>query len=67
MIQLDFFEEDFEKLVLKQEVKDLKESFHKVRKALFAKHGDLAKMYLDLCSRLDIIERGICKGNLPDS
>jgi hypothetical protein len=47
---------------LKSEVDKLRLSNEKVRKALFARHGELAKMYMDLHNRLDILESNICKG-----
>lgn len=60
LIQLDFFEEKTEMDLLRDEVKLLSESNTKVRKSLFARHGELAKMYLDLYSRINVIEKGIC-------
>lgn len=59
MIQLEFFETD-EVQLLKQEVITLKNSNEKVRRALFARHGELAKNYIDLVSRLELLERNIC-------
>lgn len=59
MIQLDFFQDD-EIVILKYEMKKLKESNDKVRKSLFAKHGELAKNYMDLLQRMEILERHIC-------
>lgn len=68
MIQLELFP-DIEKdnYELTQECRETREialatkqSSDKVRKALFARHGELAKMYLDLHARLEIIERNIC-------
>ena len=41
---------------------DTYRSSDKVRKALFARHGELAKMYLEIHSRLEVIERNICHG-----
>lgn len=61
MIQLDFFD-DVQTHSLKEEVRKLKESNEKVRKSLFAKHGELAKNYLELLSRLDNLEHHICRG-----
>lgn len=68
MIQLDFFqaEEKDNREILRelQETKELArltaESAGKVRRGIFARHGELAKMYLDLAQRLEIIERNIC-------
>lgn len=65
MIQLDFFTDD-EITVLKEEVKRLKESNEKVRKSLFAKHGELAKNHLDLLCRMEILEKYICNGSYAD-
>lgn len=62
MIQLDFFADD-ETTALKEEVKRLKESNEKVRKSLFAKHGELAKNYLELLYRMELLEKYICKGH----
>ncbi len=59
MLQLEFFEtEDTEKL--RGEIEKLKESNDRMRKALFARHGQLAKNYLEIDSRLSIIEKHIC-------
>lgn len=63
MIQLDFFETD-ELSSIKYEMNKLKDSNDRMRKALFARHGELAKNYMDLLSRLEIIERNICQGLL---
>jgi|SRR3954463_402798 len=65
MIQADFFI-DVDTQALKEEVKRLKESNEKVRKSLFAKHGELAKNYLELMSRLEILERFICGSSYAD-
>ncbi len=62
MIQLDFFADD-DISVLKAEVKRLKESNEKVRKSLFAKHSELAKNYLELLCRMEILEKHICNGS----
>ncbi len=60
MLQLEFFELDnVERVAI--EMDKLKESNDRLRKALFARHGQLAKNYLDLHNRLDVIERNICK------
>ncbi len=61
--QYDLFEDvRSEKDMLKEEIQAIKDSSDKVRKGIFAKHGQLAKMYLDINNRLEIIERNICKG-----
>lgn len=61
MIQLDFFDNEDTHL-LRKEIQKLKESNERVRKSLFAKHGELARNYLELLNRLDVLERNICKG-----
>ncbi len=63
VVQLDFFEKKSEIELLEEELRAVKLSNDKVRKAMFARHGELAKMYLDLLGRLEIIEKNICKGN----
>jgi hypothetical protein len=61
MIQLDFFDND-DRHLLKEEIRKLRESSHKVRKSLFAKHSELTKSYFELLHRLETIERSICLG-----
>lgn len=61
-IQLNFFEEKKTEVeYLKDEMLLIRQSSDKVRKSLFAKHSELAKLYLELHCRMDIIERNICK------
>lgn len=62
MIQLDFFEEKSAEDSLREEFRAVKASADKVRKGIYAKHGELAKQYLELNQRLEILERHICKG-----
>ena len=59
MIQLELFPED-EVITLRLEVQRMKETTDKMRKALFARHGDLAKHYLDIHARLEVLEKNIC-------
>lgn len=61
MIQLDFFDNEDTHL-LRKEIQKLKESNERVRKSLFAKHGELARNYLELLQRLDVLERNLCRG-----
>jgi len=61
LMQLDLFEQD-EVVLLRMEVEKLRQIGDKTRKGIFAKHGELAKLFIELDSRLDIIERNICKG-----
>ena len=69
MLQLDFFIKD-ETELLQLEMRELKKSSDKVRRGIFARHGELAKMYCeikdgqcDIERRLSIIERHICQKN----
>ena len=62
MLQLDLFHEYTDVEVLQMEIKTLRQSQDKMRKALFARHGDLAKKYCELQDRIDVMERNICKG-----
>jgi hypothetical protein len=60
MYQLAFIEKtDIE--YLKDDVKCVKESSDKVRKSMFARHADLARKYIELHERMQIIERNICQ------
>jgi hypothetical protein len=61
LIQLDFFRDD-DISIIRQELDRLKSSNDRLRKALFARHGELAKKYMDVHERLSIIERHICTG-----
>jgi hypothetical protein len=73
VMQLDLFDDfmpvptlvlDNGKIIreLKSEVEKLNESNNRVRKSLFARHGELSKMYIEMHNRLEILERNICKG-----
>ena len=63
-IQLDFFKEMDESDWLREEIRLLKEGHEKVRKSLYARHGELAKKYCDLHNRMQILEHNICRNNL---
>ncbi len=59
--QLDFFIEKKSELdYIRDDVKTVRESNDKIRKSLFARHGELARKYMDLHDRLQIIEKNIC-------
>lgn len=62
MIQLDFFQDLSDLDIIRDELKAVKESNDKVRKGMFARHNELAKMMMDINERLAIIESNICKG-----
>lgn len=60
--QLEFFTEEKSDLdFLKDSVNDVKQSSDKVRKSMFARHSELARKYIELHDRLQIIERNICQ------
>lgn len=63
LIQLELFEEKSEIDILQDQISELRKSQDKVRKSLFAKHGELAKKYLEIYDRLEIIEKNICRGS----
>lgn len=62
-IQYDFFEDprDSEISALRKQVTEVKASSDKVRKAMFARNGELTKRILEVEYRLEAIERGICQ------
>jgi hypothetical protein len=61
LVQLELFETRSENDILQEEIGLLKKSQDKMRKALFARHGELAKHYIEIHNRLEILERYICK------
>lgn len=77
VIQLTFFDTFEEQILsenrfLKEEMKKVTEksmkthtSSDKVRKALFARHGEMQKRIDDLEERLKRMERGLCYDNKP--
>jgi len=63
MVQLDIFKtsEQAEKDTLIKQFLDVKKSADAVRRGLFARHNEVAKIVRDLSDRLEIIEKHICK------
>jgi hypothetical protein len=63
-LQLDFFksEEECEFDTLRIFVNQIKNSTDKVRKGTYARINSVEKDCVDLKTRLEIIERHICKG-----
>ncbi len=53
-----------ENRMLQARIEAVEESTGKVRRGVFAKHSDLAKKYLDLHYRYEILERNLCKGSI---
>jgi hypothetical protein len=62
-VQLMLFEEPLD-LKVKNELKKLKDSNDRSRKAQFAQIGEMRKWFADLEERLAIIEQGICRNDL---
>ena len=62
LVQLELFDDKSEIDVLQDQVNELRKSQDKVRKSLFARHGELAKHYLELNERFDVLEKMLCKG-----
>jgi hypothetical protein len=63
--QLEFFAPEKTELdFIRSDVKEVKESNDKVRKSMFARHGELARKYAELHERMQILERNICQGKV---
>ena len=60
--QLNFFTRDSEADQLREELKRVRLSSDKVRKGLFARHNELAKMYLDMKEEFESWKKIICEG-----
>ena len=62
VVQYNFFEtkEESEFKALENRVEQVDATCHKIRKSLFARHGEMNKRQLDLESRLEILEKYIC-------
>jgi hypothetical protein len=61
--QLDFFAEEKSDLeYLRDDLERVRESNDRVRKSIFGRHAELAKKYLELHERMQILERNICRG-----
>ena len=62
VVQYDFFKskELSEIEALKEYCDEIKESCNKVRKGIYAKHGELNKKYIELEARLNLLEKNIC-------
>ncbi len=63
-LQLEFFKSYSEVEVLQMQLAEARKAQEKMRRALFARHGELAKKYVELHDRMDVIERNICKKGL---
>jgi hypothetical protein len=65
-IQLDLFREIDDLEEIRMQMQALKESQDKVRKKLFAEHGKLAKMYIELFQEFESWKAMVAKGYKPD-
>ncbi len=54
--QLDFFAEE------KSDLEYLRDDLERVRESNVGRHAELAKKYLELHERMQILERNICRG-----
>ncbi len=62
-IQLLLFPETKEE-ELERRLEDLKRQTDKMRKALFARHGELMKLYLEQRHELETLKEAICKNSM---
>lgn len=64
MVQLDFFktEEECEMDALRYSLEQVRKTTDKVRKGTYARINELTKESIDLKTRLEILERNICRG-----
>jgi hypothetical protein len=61
-LQLEFSLGDkFDLQYMKERVEGVEVTTEKTRKSMFARHSELAKKYMELHERLQIIERNICR------
>lgn len=62
-VQLDLFrtKEECEIIALRGEVNRVYSTCDKLRKAMWARHGEISKRQVDLEERLTIVEKGICQ------
>jgi hypothetical protein len=61
--QIEFFPTEKSEIeCLRSDIQTVKESNDKVRKGIFARHGELARKYIELNERMQILERNICLG-----
>ncbi len=61
MLQLELFPQT-EEDQMRHQLKKVSDSSEKVRKAMFARHGELAKKFMELHERMYVIEMFICRG-----
>lgn len=60
-VQFDLFDETPDDVtILKRELREVRGAADRLRRGLFSRHNELAKLYVELSHRVDIIERAIC-------
>jgi hypothetical protein len=63
--QLEFFVREKSELeIMREDMDFILDSNDKVRKSLYARHGELAKKFMELHERVRILERNICRGEI---
>jgi hypothetical protein len=62
LIQLDLFRDMSASDLMREEIRLMRESNEKVRKSLYARHGELARRFMELNNRMNILEHNICRG-----
>lgn len=60
MYQLDFFKTEEEQMW--EEIEKVRKSSDKVRKGIYARHAELAKMYMELQNEFQNLKRAMCRG-----
>lgn len=66
-IQFDLFEEISDIDILKKDLAEVKERNENVRKGLFARHNELAKLYIQLKDELDLLKKNAKPSIFQDS
>lgn len=62
MIQLDFFEPEPQAIdFVKADLEETKKSLGNVRRGVFSRHNDLAKLYLELHDKMILIDKKLDK------
>lgn len=64
MIQLDLFKspEECERDYIRHTLEQIKKTTEKVRRGTYARMNELERESIDLKTRLEILERNICRG-----
>jgi hypothetical protein len=58
-MQLELFENNTEVELLKKEIRDIRDRSENVRRGLFARHNELAKLYMEQKEEIDQLKRFI--------